>query len=175
MKLDIRIIASTNKDLREAVKAGLFREDLFYRLNVVPIELKPLRERREDIPHLVRQFCEDFNKKYGKEVRIGSDGMELMMEYSWPGNIRELENLVERLVVTSPEGPISRRQVFSALNPGALSFRTGESGSDTLKERVRAFEREVILQTVSKEGSLRRAAAALGVDHSTLVKKCKGY
>ena len=86
--LDIRVIASTNKDLREEVRQGRFREDLYYRLNVVPIELKPLRERREDIPYLTEQFCRGFNKKYGKNAQISSEGMELILAYNWPGNWR---------------------------------------------------------------------------------------
>lgn len=174
VKLDIRVIASTNKDLREEIKGGRFREDLFYRLNVVPIALKPLRERREDIPLLAEEFCRAYSKKYGKSVLLSPDGMDLLMEYHWPGNIRELENLIERLVVTNDSGPIARSSVFRALNPNGLPFSPSET-SQTLKAQVGAFERELILHTLEREGSLRKAARVLGVDHSTLVKKCRQY
>lgn len=174
VKLDIRVIASTNKDLREEIKGGRFREDLFYRLNVVPIALKPLRERREDIPLLAEEFCRAYSKKYGKSVLLSPDGMDLLMEYHWPGNIRELENLIERLVVTNDSGPIARSSVFRALNPNGLPFSPSET-SQTLKAQVGTFERELILHTLEREGSLRKAARVLGVDHSTLVKKCRQY
>lgn len=175
IKLDIRVIASTNKNLREEVRLGRFREDLYYRLNVVPVELKPLRERREDISHLAGHFCENFNKKYGKQTQISPEGMELILNYSWPGNIRELENLVERMVVTCSGSSITRSQVFSALDPGGSHLGQEEDGNATLKQRVAAVEREIILQTLEQKGSLRKAAASLGVDHSTLVKKCQRY
>ena len=175
VKLDIRVIASTNKNLKEEVRQGRFREDLYYRLNVVPVELKPLRERREDIPYLASHFCETFNKKYGKQVQISPDGMALILEYRWPGNIRELENLVERMVVTCPGNIITRSQVFSSLDLDGLCIGAETSGDLPLKQRVAAYEREIILQTLEQNGSLRKAAAALGVDHSTLVKKCQRY
>ena len=175
IKLDIRIIASTNKDLRQAVREGTFREDLHYRLNVVPLHLKPLRERREDIPRLVETFCGEFNKKYGKNTSVAPDGIDLLLGYSWPGNIRELENLVERLVVTSLGGTITRAQVYRALAPAGMQLQQEGEERATLKEQVAVFEQEIIRAAVAREGSLRRAAAVLGVDHSTLVKKCKRY
>ena len=175
VKLDIRIIASTNKDLRQEVRNGTFREDLYYRLNVVPLELKPLRERKEDIPGLVDTFCGEFNKKYGKNAVIAPDGIELMLTYSWPGNIRELENLVERLVVTSMGETITRTQIYRALMPSGSQMQSEGDSRATLKEQVAVFEQEIIRAAVAREGSLRRAAAVLGVDHSTLVKKCKRY
>lgn len=175
IKLDIRVVASTNRDLREAVNQGRFREDLYYRLNVVPIELKPLRERKMDIPCLAEQFCQNFCKKYGKTMHIQPDGMELLTEYQWPGNIRELENLVERIVVTSSGPAITRGNVFTALNPSGMHLRGSIDDTATLKQQIAAYEREIILQAVEREGSLRRAAKSLGVDHSTLVKKLRRY
>lgn len=175
VKLDLRVIAATNRNLREEVRNGRFREDLYYRLNVVPIELRPLRERKEDIPLLVRKFCEVFRKKYNKTVDISPGGIELLFEYPWPGNIRELENLMERLVVTSSTGSISRGAVFQALNPRGVPFpHIGEAGQ-TLKGQLQAFDREIVLHTIAQEGSLRKAAKVLGVDHSTLVKKVHAY
>jgi len=176
VKLDIRVIAATNRDLREESRQGRFREDLYYRLNVVPIELKPLRERRTDIPCLAEEFCRKFCKKYGKQMQIHKDGMELLVEYPWPGNIRELENLVERIVViNASDATITRSHVFAALNPGGLPLSSRQLETHSLKEQVSAYEREVILHTVAREGSLRRAAKALAVDHSTLVKKLRRY
>ena len=175
VKLDLRVIAATNKNLREEVRSGRFREDLYYRLNVVPIELRPLRERKEDIPLLVQKFCEVFQKKYSKSVTISQEGVSLLMEYHWPGNIRELENLMERLVVTSSSGSISRGAIFQALNPGGIPFPDLKTGGQTLKSQLQAFEREIVLHTLEQEGSLRKAAKVLGVDHSTLVKKIRGY
>ena len=175
VKLDLRVIAATNKDLREEVRQGRFREDLYYRLNVVPIELKPLRERRADIPVLAEQFCRNFCKKYGREMRVTPDGLQLLSEYPWPGNIRELENLIERIVVTNTgDGTISRRHVQAALSSNG-TFHGTASVPGTLKQQVAAYEKEIVLQAVEREGSIRRAARALGVDHSTLVKKFRQY
>lgn len=173
--LDIRVIASTNKDLQEEVRQGRFREDLFYRLNVVPLEIKPLRERPEDIPYLAERFCQSFNKKYGKDARISDEAMQLILAYRWPGNIRELENLIERIVVTSPGGVVTRGTVYNALNPGGMRLGGRVMEDATLRQQVSAFEREVILHTVERAGSIRKAARLLGVDHSTLVKKCCQY
>ena len=175
VKLDLRVVAATNKNLREEVRQGRFREDLYYRLNVVPIELKPLRERQTDIPLLAERFCRDFCKKYGRDMRIPPDGLQLLTEYPWPGNIRELENLIERLIVTNGEGgAVTRGHVLAALSSSG-SFHGSSAAAGTLKQQVSAYEREIVLQAVKREGSIRRAAKALGVDHSTLVKKLRQY
>ena len=174
VKLDLRVVAATNKDLREESRQGRFREDLYYRLNVVPIELKPLRERRADIPVLAEQFCRSFCKKYGRDMRISPDGLHLLTEYPWPGNIRELENLVERIVVTNASGAaITRGHIQAALS--ANGHFAAASAPGTLKQQVAAYEQELVLHAVEREGSIRRAAKALGVDHSTLVKKFRQY
>lgn len=175
VKLDLRVIAATNKDLREEARQGRFREDLYYRLNVVPIELKPLRERGADIPLLAERFCQAFCKKYGRDMTITPDGLELLTRYPWPGNIRELENLIERIVVTNASGgAITRGLVLAALSSNG-HFPEGAHAAGTLKQQVSAYEREIVLQAVEREGSIRRAARALGVDHSTLVKKLRQY
>lgn len=175
VKLDLRVVAATNKNLREEVRQGRFREDLYYRLNVVPIELKPLRERQTDIPLLAERFCRDFCKKYGRDMRITPDGLQLLTEYPWPGNIRELENLIERLIVTNGEGgAVTRGHVLAALSSSG-SFHGSSAAAGTLKQQVSAYEREIVLQAVKREGSIRRAAKALGVNHSTLVKKLRQY
>lgn len=175
VKLDLRVIAATNKDLREEVRQGRFREDLYYRLNVVPIELKPLRERRADIPILAQHFCRGFCKKYGRDMSISPEAVELLTQYPWPGNIRELENLVERIVVTNAgDGTVTREQVRSALSSNG-SFPGESPALGSLKQQVSAYEQGLIRQAVEREGSIRRAAKALGVDHSTLVKKLRQY
>lgn len=176
VKLDIRVLASTNKNLQEEVKRGNFREDLFYRLNVVPIEIKPLRERKEDIPVLAEAFLAVYNKKYNKEMQISSGGINQLVEYAWPGNTRELENLIERIVVTNPpRSVISRRHVFTALNTGSISPRKKSADTGSLKEQMAKYEKAIILHAIEQEGSIRKAAKYLGVDHSTLVKKCRSY
>ena len=175
IKLDLRVVAATNKDLREEVRQGRFREDLYYRLNVVPIDLKPLRERRADIPPLAEEFCQRFCKKYGRAMRVNAEGIQLLMEYPWPGNIRELENLIERIVVTNASAStITRSHVLAALSSNG-SFHSAGLAPGTLKQQVAAYEREIVRHAVEREGSIRRAAKALGVDHSTLVKKFRQY
>ena len=168
VKLDLRVIAATNKDLREEARQGRFREDLYYRLNVV-------RERQADSPLLAQHFCRGFCKKYGRDMAITPDGVDLLTQYPWPGNIRELENLIERIVVTNAGGgAVTREQVSAALSSNG-SFRGDAPPPGTLKQQVAAYERGLVLQAVEREGSIRRAARALGVDHSTLVKKLRQY
>ncbi len=176
IKLDIQIISSTNKDLREEIRKGNFREDLYYRLNVVPIEVRPLRERKEDIPVLAQHFCQTYNKKYGKDVRLTAEAVKLLTEYHWPGNIRELENMVERMVVTNTTGSINRFTVYSNLASPAGGHAAAEGvGKRSLKDLMGDYEKEIILLTLEREGTLRKAAACLGIDHSTLIKKMKRY
>ncbi|WP_324825918.1 sigma-54 interaction domain-containing protein [Sinanaerobacter sp. ZZT-01] len=175
VSLDIRVIASTNKNLLEEIKNKRFREDLYYRLNVVPINLKPLRERKEEIPYLAEKFCQKYNKKYNKEILISEEGMNALKKYSWPGNVRELENMIERLVVTSRGKNITSHSIFVALSPEALSSYKEIESSSTLKDMVRIYEHSIIIRTLKEEGSLRRTAKVLGVDHSTLVKKLQRY
>ncbi len=111
IKLNIRIIASTNQNLKEQIKNGKFREDLFYRLNVVPIDIEPLRKRTEDIPELIFEFLNIFNKKYNKNTRIEKEAVEVLIKYQWPGNIRELENFLKRIVVINTTGIITVREI----------------------------------------------------------------
>jgi len=166
--LDIRVIASTNKNLRDAVRQGAFREDLYYRLNVVPLEIPPLREHKEDIPYLSNEFCQRFCRKHRKNIVITEGGMEALIEYDWPGNIRELENLIERLVVTDVTGSFSRENIYVALGIDRVGK---DPGISNLKQAVQAYEQHLITVAVERHGSLRKAAQVLGVDHSTLVKK----
>ena len=171
VKLDIRIIAATNRNLLQEVKEGKFREDLYYRLNVMPVHLPALRERREDIPLLVGSFINKFSEKYKKKASLESGAMQILKAYDWPGNIRELRNLMERLVVINRTGVITRSIIRGNLGMGDVMEEEGK----TLKEIVIQTETRVILDALAECGSKRKAAAKLGVDPSTLVKKCQQY
>lgn len=168
--VDVRIIAATNKDLAKAIKDGAFREDLFYRLNVVLIQMPPLRERKGDIPLLVNHFLEKYNARLHKNILgVTPEALELLVRHDWPGNVRELENTVERLVVLST-GPY--------LEPADLSFAGTilspgmESGAGSLKD----LERDHILLTLQRcEGHKSETARALGIDRKTLREKLKRY
>ena len=172
VNLDVRIIAATNKDLKQMVNEGRFREDLYYRLNVVPIEIPPLRDRKEDILPLVNHFLTVANRKYHTNKSIYSDTIDVLESYSWPGNVRELENLMENLVITTP-GDIIRRENLSE----RLKFSTENRGFTedteviTLKETVERAEYMAIQKAIRQCGSIRKAAVALGVDPSTIVRK----
>ena len=173
IKVDVRIIAATNRDLEALVREGKFREDLYYRLNVIPIHVPPLRERKEDIPILVDHFLERFNEKYGKNVRIAPEAMEPLVEYDWPGNIRELENTIERIVVMH-EGTV--RSVD--LPPHILAFRRrGSLGSiSNLPEKIQATEREKIIEALERTGYVKsRAAKILGYTLRQLDYRIKKY
>ena len=175
--LDVRVIAATNCNLSTLIQAGKFRNDLYFRLNVLPITVPPLRSRPEDIIALAEYFLAHYNSKYSKKVNIGRDGLTLFTTLSWPGNVRELQNIVERLVLISEPSseldlndllPILRlEQCVTSLLPAAATTAKG------LKEVVADFERSIIEQALREHGSTRKAATALGVDQSTIVKKAK--
>lgn len=171
--LDVRIIAATNRDLREMVKAGQFREDLFYRLSVFPIHIPPLRKRPQDIGILATHFLNIYNVKYGKNICISRNVMGVMAEYFWPGNARELQNIVERLVLISDTDAIIEEDQMMAL----LNIGSDGGGSLRLEQGLKALvddlERRTIEQALSRCGSTRKAAALLKVDQSTIVKKTK--
>ncbi len=169
--VDVRIIAATNKDLTKAIKDGTFREDLFYRLNVVLIQMPPLRDRKSDIPLLVQHFLEKYNSRLRKEMRgISPDALDLLVRHDWPGNVRELENTMERLLVLSP-GPY--------LEPADLVFAgtvlsTGAEAADGTS--LKDLERNHIIQTLQRcDGHKSETARALGIDRKTLREKLKRY
>jgi PAS domain S-box-containing protein len=173
IKLDTRIISATNCDLLELVRQGRFREDLFYRLNVFPIYIPPLRLRLEDIEVLAEHFLRISNTMYGKHVAFDRPIIETLKQYSWPGNIRELQNIVERLVIIcAPGAGISVEQVGNLLNidPYYTELLNKEMG---LKEIVEDVEKRTIEKALSHCGSTRKAAKVLGIDQSTIVKKAK--
>ena len=173
IKVDVRIVAATNKDLQKAVKAGTFREDLFYRLSVVPITLPPLREKRDDIPLLANHFLEKYNKKRRKNIRAISDqAMKALVEYNWPGNVRELENAIERAVVLAENDVVKPSDLLYY----GLTVETPSTSDAGGAQRLSDLEREHIAKTLKMfNGHRGKAAKSLGIDRKTLRVKLKRY
>jgi len=171
IQVDVRVIAATHKDLRALVEEGRFREDLYYRLNVIEIVIPPLRERREDIPLLARHFVERLSHELGKPVEeISEDAMRLLMSHSWPGNVRELENAIERAIVSCRGATLSAEDFSFLQDNGAARFRVPDNM--TLAE----MEKLMIEATLRRTGgNVKEAAASLGIDRSTLYEKLKRY
>ena len=173
--LDVRVITATNCDLQALTQSGKFRADLFFRLNVFPISIPPLRSRPDDILLLAEHFFNDYNIKYSKKVRIAADALALFASYPWPGNVRELQNVVERLILISDQSSVldgdSLLPMLRLEQPGPDAAPA--SADKSLKEIVNEFERRIVEQSLRQHGSTRKAAAALGVDQSTIVKKAK--
>jgi formate hydrogenlyase transcriptional activator len=165
LRTDARLIAATNRDLAALVHEQQFRADLFYRINVFPVHIPPLRERLEDIPLLVRHFAQQFARRMHKTIEtIPSDAMQGLIQYSWPGNIRELQNIIERAVIVSP-GPVLQVPL-SDLNPRAAPARAVPQ--DTLEDAERKHILAVLKETKWVLGGLNGAAARLGMKRSTL-------
>lgn len=175
LDLNVRIVAATNRDLKKMVMEGKFRGDLYYRLNVVPIEIPPLRDRKEDIIPLAFHFLDKFNKKYNLNKRFSPRVIELMANYSWPGNVRELENLTERLVVTSPVDEISEEHLPEELKREIEVTGASMEGFVNLKEAIESLEKRLLKQALERYGTTRKAAAALGVAQPTVVRKARKY
>ena len=180
LTVDVRIIAATNADLEEAVRTRHFREDLYYRLHVVPIVLPPLRERKEDIPLLVGHFLQRFNTENHKALKISSPAMDLIVGYEWPGNVRELENCIERMVVMARREIIAPEDVPLPINihmstaPPRVPFP--ESTASTLPKAVADIERERLLEALRRSGGVQtRAATLLGITPRQLGYKLKKY
>jgi len=172
IKVDVRIIAATNKDLKEEVKKGNFREDLLYRLNVIPIVVPPLRERKEDIPLLVEHFLESFAAEYGKKPKkIAPEALKMLEAHDWPGNIRELRNVIERLVIMTPSDTITSKNLVIAepTRQDYLSYKI-------LKEARDAFEKDFITKRLEENNwNISKTAEILQVERSNLHKKIKAY
>ena len=171
--VNVRVIAATNKKLEEQIAKGLFREDLFYRLNVIPFTVPALRERAEDVPILTRHFLAEFAVAYGRKHKEISDAaLAVLARYSWPGNVRELRNLIERLMITCPHSRIEPLHLPPELFRGmpAISPRPNA----TLHEARSAYEREFILRKLSEnQWNMTRTAVALGLERSHLYRKMK--
>jgi transcriptional regulator with GAF, ATPase, and Fis domain len=187
IKIDVRILVATNKDLERAIREGKFREDLYYRLNVIPLSLPPLREKIEDIPLLVNHFVQEFAKKRKREsLTFSAEALQCLMSHRWPGNVRELENLIERLtilvsrdIVTAPDLPEKFQQITISQTPDgldtrrAMDFNFPEYGID-INSVVENMERNLILKALEKTGGIKnRAAKLLGLNRTTLIEKMK--
>ena len=172
--IDIRILAATNRDLGEMVAQKLFREDLYYRLNVIPLQLPPLRERGEDILLLAEQFLREFNLKYERQKSFLKSALNVMREYRWPGNIRELRNLIERLVILGSANQIAAEDVQRILTP-QFHPEISQVGQLSLRDATEQFQRAVIEDALSRYGSTYKAADALGTSQSTLARKVRQF
>ena len=185
IKVDIRFIAATNKNLFEEVKKGNFREDLYYRLNVVPIDLPPLRERPEDFSALVDFFIHKYNKKLGKKMTsLDTKAMEALQRFHWPGNIRQLENVLERMILLSDQQTLTLANIpseisqLSDITTPAISPETLKQGSfkDIVKDTTQKIEKDLIVQALNKtHGNVTKAAKRLGISRKSLQNKMKEY
>jgi len=173
--VDVRVIASTNKDLEEEISKGNFREDLFYRLNVIPFFVPPLRERKEDVPLLARYFLKEFAAAYGRRSRdITDDAIEALTRYSWPGNVRELRNVIERIVIMNPTTTKFERKHLPPLVYRDGSRRAAGTEFSTLHQARDAYERDYILKKLDENhGNVSRTAEMLGLERSHLYRKMK--
>ena len=173
-KVDVRIIAATNENLAECVKAGKFREDLFYRLSVVPVHLPPLRERKEDIPLLIDHFLKKYNKGKATGIKkISTQVKKALIEYNWPGNIRELENTIERAVVLSRKDEIEIQDLIYHGIGSSLSFMQAPDGKFKTLEEIEKEYINIVLQ--AQHGNKSHTAKILGIDRKTLLSKIKKY
>jgi two-component system nitrogen regulation response regulator NtrX len=184
--VDVRVIAATNKDLEEEIVRGNFREDLFYRLNVIPFFVPPLRDRKEDIPLLVKEFLQEFGTQYGRpHVEMVPEALDALQRYHWPGNVRELRNLVERVLILNPKTQRIERKHLPMLAirgqaasrdqaPAREGQRTRSEDRSTLVEAREAYERDFILKKLDEcSGNISRTAEALGLERSHLYRKMK--
>ncbi len=181
IRVDIRIIAATHQDLEGAVLKGTFREDLFYRLYVIPISLPPLRERKTDIPLLISHFLNEFNREKNKDVtEVSNEAMDLVVKYSWPGNVRELRNMMERVVILKGQGEISPKDLPERVRRanGHVSLPKIDISDEgiCLNTAVSEFEKALISQSLEKTKWVKnRAAKLLQLNRTTLVEKIKRH
>jgi len=171
--VDVRVVAATNKNLEEEIERGNFREDLFYRLNVIPFFVPPLRDRREDIPLLADHFLREFTTAYGRKPKeLTPEAYDQLADYHWPGNVRELKNLIERIVILNPQVRVDARHIplhAARRQPDRPLDRFG-----SLQEVREAAEREYILKKLEEtNGNVTRTAELLGLERSNLYRKMK--
>ncbi|MBP7341677.1 MAG: sigma-54-dependent Fis family transcriptional regulator [Syntrophaceae bacterium] len=175
--MDVRVLAATNKDLEKEMEAGRFRQDLYYRLHVIPLRVPPLRERKEDIPFLVERFLKDFAAKEGQSLKTVSDGaLEKLMAHDWPGNVRELKNIVERLIILTPSNEIRAEDIpeLSMKSEPAAAAPEAAQVADSLRDARLDFERQFIIKKLEEfDGNISRTAEAIGLERSNLHKKLK--
>jgi len=178
-KINTRFIAATNKDLEEMVKEGLFREDLYYRLNVVPIAIPSLRERLDDIPILLSFFLNKFNQKYGLSKSFCPEAISLLQKYHWPGNVRELKNIIERLVLISSQNIIYKEDIpgniTKAMESSENAKKTYSLKGQSLKDIREELEITILKEAIEKYGSIREISRELGLSHTAVGKKMRKY
>ena len=176
IQVNVRIVAATNRDLKEAIECGAFREDLYYRLNVVPLEIPPLRERKEDIKALAEYFVENFSEEYNIKKNISTGALSELMCAPWHGNIRELRNMIERAMVVYDGEHITARQVKNLLkSAGRDKNRLSASENITLNQLMEEYEREVLVSYLEQYHTAAEVARKLHVDKSTIGRKLKKY
>ena len=179
VRVDVRVLAATNKELLAEIRAGRFREDLYFRLNVIPIFVPPLHDRKEDIPLLAEHFMGGFAREYGRRMKtLDATAVSALQEYSWPGNVRELRNVIERLIIMVPGDTIGARDLAfleGPFVPYAEPSSSDESGEGLTLQAARSrFEREFIMKALSAQnGNISRTADALGVERSNLYRKMR--
>ena len=178
--VDVRIIAATNRNLEEAVKEGKFREDLYYRLNVVPLRIPSLRERKEDIPPLVGHFLQLYNEENGREVKISNEALDTLLIHDWPGNVRELENCIERMIVMAKNDLIMTEDVPITIDTNISDNRSDESDlygqAKTLDHTIENMEKERITEALKRAGYVQaKAARQLGITSRQIGYKIKKY
>ncbi|MDQ5985005.1 MAG: Regulatory protein AtoC [Syntrophus sp. SKADARSKE-3] len=176
--VDVRVLAATNKELEREMEEGRFRQDLYYRLNVIPLQVPPLRERKEDIPLLVNRFLKDFAAKEGEvEKKISDDALDLLMLHNWPGNVRELKNIIERLVIMAPSKIIKADDIppFAHIDMEREDQGPMEK-ADSFKVAKMDFEKQFLLKKLKEfEGNISRTAEAIGLERSNLHRKIRSY
>ncbi|SEM53855.1 two-component system, NtrC family, nitrogen regulation response regulator NtrX [Syntrophus gentianae] len=181
IQVDVRVLAATNKDLEKEMEEGRFRQDLFYRLNVIPLSVPPLRNRKEDIPLLVERFLNDYALKEGEPKKVlGEDAIALLMEHSWPGNVRELKNFIERLAILSTSNVISARDIPPLPKEGHKVEPFRDFGLDfaagSFREAKMDFEKSYLAKKLREfEGNISKTAESIGLERSNLHKKIKAY
>jgi two-component system nitrogen regulation response regulator NtrX len=176
---DVRVLAATNKDLEKEMEEGRFRQDLYYRLNVIPLRIPPLRDRKDDLPLLVERFLKDFAAKEGEQEKlVAEDVLAVLMRHSWPGNVRELKNIIERLVIMTPTDTISLRDLPPLFGEGRMEAVPSEPGigNDSFRAAKQDFERQYIVRKLREfDGNISKTAEAIGLERSNLHKKIRSY
>src|SRR5258705_6072944 len=176
LRVDVRVIAATNKELKAEIAAGRFREDLFFRLNVVPLRVPPLRERPEDIVPLARHFVEQLSRAHGRPKTLAPEALPVLQGGRWTGNVRELKNVIERLVILTPGGVIGLPEVRRAIGSDSEASPDPFRGVTSLREGRENFERQLILKKLEGAGgNVMRAGELLGLERSNLYRKMRAY
>lgn len=173
--VDFRLITATNRDIKKNIKENLFREDLYYRLNVIPILIQPLRERPEDIIPLVQSFLNQFNKRYNKEIILSNGVLDVLEKQRWPGNIRQVENLIERLVIMSKNSLIDMKDLPADIEIDGQCKRLNPEGSGVLEDLMDEYEKAIFIDTFNKYKTSIAVGSALGISQATAARKLRKY